>query len=80
VGSGATRLIKKLYRFFYNLLKKGFVWTHPAEGGEKRFMLASILLGWFELQFCGDQETAEKKEFARRLILSKPGDPNFILS
>lgn len=51
---------------FDALLRKGFIWTRLDGGGEK-FFLAGIMLGWFEIYLASGDETAEKREFARRL-------------
>jgi len=53
--------------FFQNLGKKGLVWPKAVAGGEDVFVLPGIMLGWFEVFLAGGQETAEKREFARRL-------------
>jgi hypothetical protein len=48
-------------------LKKGLVWQTGKPGEHIRYILASILVGWFELQLCKGLETPEEQEFARRL-------------
>ena len=53
--------------FFDTLLKKGLVWPRDYDPDGNRFDLAPILVGWFELQLCGGEETTEKREFARCL-------------
>jgi hypothetical protein len=53
--------------FLETMLKKGLVWTRMDETEEEVFMLAPILVGWFELYLSDGAETPEKKEFARRV-------------
>ncbi len=54
-------------RFFDTLLKKGLIWPRHFDPDENRFVLAPIVVGWFELQLCGGRETAREKAFARHL-------------
>ena len=59
--------IEQFDAFFDTLLRKGLIWPADFESDAKCYELAPMLVGWFELQLCGGEETAEKKEFARRL-------------
>ncbi|MBM3790277.1 MAG: 4Fe-4S dicluster domain-containing protein [Acidobacteria bacterium] len=52
---------------FEGILRKGLLWPQPGSGGEDRFQLAGIMLGWFEIYLSDGRETPEQKEFARRL-------------
>jgi len=53
--------------FIDTLLKKGLILPRSYGVDDNVYVLAPILVGWFELQLCGGHETPEKKEFARRL-------------
>ena len=53
--------------FFDTLLRKGIVWPVDFDREATCYELAPMLVGWFELQLCGGEETPEKREFARRL-------------
>ena len=53
--------------FFDALLRKGILWPVDFDSEATSYELAPMLVGWFELQLCGGEETAEKQEFARRL-------------
>jgi ferredoxin len=53
--------------FLATLLEKGLIWTERANDGNRRYRLAGIMLGWFEVVLSDGQETPEKKEFARRI-------------
>ncbi len=55
--------------FLESLCKKGLVWFRDNEGGPRTYILAAILVGWFELTLARGRETPEEKEFARRLTL-----------
>ena len=56
------------FREFINtLLKKGLILPRSYGVEDNVYVLAPILVGWFELQLCGGHETPEKTEFARRL-------------
>ncbi len=48
-------------------LHKGLVWAVQPRGRPRRYVLASILVGWFELQLARGLETPREQEFARRL-------------
>lgn len=52
---------------FQQLLKKGLLWSDPTADKGEVFLLAGIMLGWFEVYLSDGQETPEKKEFAVRL-------------
>jgi ferredoxin len=52
---------------FSNLLKKGIIWEKDGEKGQPRYIIAPILVGWFELQLSDGGETALQKEFSKRL-------------
>ncbi len=49
------------------LCRKGLVWTRKEPGLPVVFVLASILVGWFELQLARAQENPQEQEFANRL-------------
>jgi hypothetical protein len=51
--------------FIDTLLKKGLILPRCYGVEDNVYVLAPILVGWFELQLCGGRETPEKKEFAR---------------
>ena len=53
--------------FFDTMLHKGLIWPIELHTAASNFELAPMLVGWFELQLCGGEETEEKQEFARRL-------------
>ncbi len=53
--------------FFENILKKGLVWEKDCFDGDKRYELAPILLGWFEIYLSNGKETPQQQEFARRV-------------
>jgi ferredoxin len=53
--------------FLEKICRKGLIWTRYTEKGEERFILASILVGWFEMFLSDGSEAPEKKEFARRV-------------
>ena len=53
--------------FFETLLRKGLVWPVDYNPEATRVELAPMLVGWFELQLCSGEESAEKREFVRRL-------------
>lgn len=53
--------------FFDTLLNKGLIWPRHFDPDENRFVLAPMVVGWFELQLCGGRETAREKAFARCL-------------
>jgi ferredoxin len=55
--------------FFERLGRKGLIWPKANPGGEDLFVLPGIMLGWFEIFLASGEETAEKREFARRLDL-----------
>jgi len=52
---------------FEQLVKKGLLWSRAAGDKGEVFLLAGIMLGWFEVYLSDGQETPEKKEFAVRL-------------
>ncbi len=58
--------IEKFEPLFEGLVKKGFIWSRQDNGGE-RFLLAGIMLGWFEIYLAGGDESPDRREFARRL-------------
>jgi ferredoxin len=53
--------------FLRTLCKKGLVWTKYAEDEEELYVLAPILLGWFEIFLSDGGDTLQKREFARRV-------------
>ncbi len=53
--------------FLEKMCRKGLIWTRYSEKDEERFVLAPILVGWFELFLSDGSEAPEKKEFARRV-------------
>ncbi len=53
--------------FLDTLLRKGLVWARYTEDGEERYVLAPILVGWFEIYLSDGADTPEKREFARRV-------------
>lgn len=63
----APAAVEKFDTFFDTLLRKGMVWPVDFDSEANGYELAPMLVGWFELQLCGGEETAEKREFARRL-------------
>jgi ferredoxin len=65
-----SRPFDEFREFIDTLLKKGLIWPRSFGVEDKVYVLAPFLVGWFELQLCGGHETAEKKEFARRLELA----------
>ncbi len=58
---------KKFRLFLETICRKGFIWIHYPEKEEERFVLAPILVGWFEVFLSDGSEAPEKKEFARRV-------------
>ncbi len=66
--SSLSELPEQPFRSFLGtILKKGLVWTRPDGKGEERYILAPILVGWFELYLSDGSDTPEKREFARRV-------------
>lgn len=53
--------------FLETILKKGLVWSRINEKKEEAYILAPILVGWFELYLSDGADTPEKREFARRV-------------
>jgi len=53
--------------FLKTLCKKGLVWTRHDDEGKKLYVLAPILLGWFEMFLSDGADTPQKREFARRV-------------
>ena len=53
--------------FLETMSKKGLIWSEFTEEGEELYILAAIIVGWFELFLCDGQEIPEKQEFARRV-------------
>jgi ferredoxin len=53
--------------FLETICRKGLVWTRNDEKGEEQYVLAPILVGWFEMFLSDGSEAPEKKEFARRV-------------
>ncbi len=53
--------------FLEKICRKGLIWTRYTEKGEEHFVLASILVGWFEVFLSDGSDAPEKKEFARRV-------------
>jgi len=53
--------------FLETMSKKGLIWSEFKESGEEVYVLAPILVGWFEMYLCDGRETPEKLEFARRV-------------
>jgi ferredoxin len=53
--------------FLKTLCEKGLIWTQYTEDGEELYVLAAILLGWFEIFLSDGADTPQKREFARRV-------------
>ncbi|MFQ6037017.1 MAG: 4Fe-4S binding protein [Candidatus Aminicenantales bacterium] len=53
--------------FFETLLHKGFVWPTGENGEAERYLLNSILVGWFEIFLSDGSDAPEKQEFAKRV-------------
>ena len=53
--------------FLKTLCEKGLIWTRYTEQEEERYVLAPILLGWFELFLSDGADTPQKREFACRV-------------
>jgi ferredoxin len=53
--------------FLEKICRKGLIWTRYPEKGEERFVLAPILVGWFEMFLSDGSEAPEKIEFAHRV-------------
>ncbi|UCC39510.1 MAG: 4Fe-4S binding protein [Candidatus Aminicenantes bacterium] len=58
---------ESFHTFFETIMRKGLVWPRYDKEGEKRYVLAAILVGWFEVYLSDGSETPEKQEFARRV-------------
>jgi ferredoxin len=52
--------------FLETLIRKGLLWPKQVSG-RKDYMLAPILVGWFEIYLSDGRDTPEKREFARRV-------------
>ena len=53
--------------FLATQIRKGFILPEDGFGDNDRYLLAGIMVGWFEIFLSDGQETPEKQEFARRL-------------
>ena len=53
--------------FLKTLCEKGLIWTRYTEQEEERYVLAPILLGWFEIFLSDGADTPQKREFACRV-------------
>jgi ferredoxin len=51
--------------FLEGMLKKGLVWSEFTDEGEELYVLAPILVGWFEIYLSDGNESPAKQEFAR---------------
>lgn len=66
--SGFSDLPDESFRpFLETMCRKGLIWTRYAESGEEHFVLAPILVGWFEIFLSDGSEAPEKREFASRV-------------
>jgi len=66
--SSLSDLPEQSFRHFLEtMLKKGLVWTRNTEEGKELYILAPILVGWFEIYLSDGADTPEKREFARRV-------------
>jgi ferredoxin len=63
-----SHLPEKSFRpFLKTLCEKGLIWTRYTEEGQELYVLAPILLGWFEMFLSDGADTPQKREFARRV-------------
>jgi len=53
--------------FLKTLCEKGLIWTRYTEEEEELYVLAPILLGWFEVFLSDGANTPQKREFAHRV-------------
>ncbi len=53
--------------FLKTMCEKGLIWTRYTEEGEELYVLAPILLGWFEMYLSDGGDTPQKREFASRV-------------
>jgi ferredoxin len=53
--------------FLKTLCEKGLIWTRYTEEEEELYVLAPILLGWFEVFLSDGEDTPQKREFAHRV-------------
>jgi len=58
---------ESFHPFLKKLCEKGLVWTRYTEEEEELYMLAPILLGWFEVFLSDGGDTPQKREFAHRV-------------
>lgn len=53
--------------FLKTLCEKGLIWTRYTAEEDELYVLAPILLGWFEMYLSDGADTPQKREFARRV-------------
>jgi ferredoxin len=53
--------------FLKTLCEKGLIWTQYTQEQEELYVLAPILVGWFEMFLSDGADTPQKREFARRV-------------
>lgn len=63
-----SKLPEESFRpFLETLCKKGLIWTRYTEEEDELYILAPILLGWFEIFLSDGADTPQKREFALRV-------------
>jgi len=53
--------------YLKTLCEKGLIWTRYTEEDDELYVLAPILLGWFEIFLSDGADTPQKREFAHRV-------------
>ena len=58
---------ESFHPFLQTCCEKGLIWTRYTEDQEELYILAPILLGWFEVYLSDGADTPQKREFVRRV-------------
>jgi ferredoxin len=65
---GGSSMREEDFKTFFNgIVRKGYAWPHDTGDAVQWYRLPGFMLGAFEVYLADGEETAQKKEFARRL-------------